>query len=197
MVDAIGNLAYVVTALCAVVGFLVIWRQITVAREAEHRRKQLIVSASLAGAPVPSHDELYPSPDACREWKERAQRAETLLADMEDQLREAERLLVEAHEVAETMRADAAENEAALMDDATQGLDGCEEGAAIELGHEIADAVQEAERHWSAGLDYEQRRAAWAEHWSHLDPRVLEAIREQSEFWESVKFRRARRSHDN
>ena len=71
--------------------------------------------------------------------------------------------------------------------EAEQAIVRMADDAARELAGALAEAAEEAERHWRAELNQAERDAAWDAHWQNFEELVRKAIEEQVRWWRSIR----------
>lgn len=167
---AIGNFFYVVFFGCTLVGFLVIWKQFSEAREIR-RAKQFdrpSTKSSFSASSEPVHD----LQNELQSWKARAEDAELEAEAATIAALDAVQREKDTKQEAELDKEEAQQTVARMADDASR-----------ELAVALAEAAEEAERHWRAGLNQAERDAAWDAHWQNFKEPVRKAIEEQSRWW--------------
>lgn len=174
----VGNVFYVATFVCALVGLLMIWKQVTDVRAADAERSAMIAQSLASGAYPPSAVTIPvrdPEEDI-RKWQDRAEVAELKVDELQDELAIIQRRV---RDLQEEVRFDKEEIDRAIAHAA--------DIAAHDYGGALADAAEEAERHWSAGLNQVERDVAWDKHWQNFDAPVRAIIEEQVNWWRSIR----------
>lgn len=184
VVDIAGNLFSVVAFGCAIVGFLLIWKQISGVHEASHQAKR--TNKYYEDNPTVERPPLRVARDYDAETAELKYRLHVAEVDAENAANDAADALSQAEYKAELA--------ANLVEEAKEAAKWAAECAADEMGSRLADAVDEAERHWAAGLNETERLAAWANHWRDLEKPVRDVIEEQARWMAEAKAKARRQA---
>jgi hypothetical protein len=168
---AVGNFFYLVFFGCALIGFLVIWKQFAEAREI--RRAKQLDHLSIRNST--SQEPVYDLQSQLQSWKAIAEKAEL----------EAEAATVAALDAVQREK-DARQEAELHKEEARHTITRMADDAARELAGALAEAAEEAERHWRAGLSQSERDAAWDAHWQNFEEPVRKAIEEQARWWRSM-----------